>query len=433
MKVLVVGAGGREHALVWRLRNENPSIEIVAAPGNPGISELAECVPIGATQVDDLVEYARHNRVDWTLVGPEAPLAAGIVDAFRAAGLPIFGPTRAGAMLETSKAFSKALMADAGVPTARAITCSDLAGAHIAISELGAPVVIKASGLAAGKGVIICETVDEARSAAASMLMDGAFGAAGETILVEEFMEGEELSIFALTDGERSLVLPPAQDHKRLLEGDRGPNTGGMGAYSPVSLVEQSPEIIVDIVDRIIQPTLGAMRARGTPFTGLLYVGAMLTAAGPKVVEFNCRFGDPETQAVLPALSLDESLIDVMQTIARGDKLGADRQLSATRSAVTTVLAAPGYPETPRAGAEIQIPDVPNNVLVFHAGTKRRSDGSLITAGGRVLAVAGLGESFEDAQSRSQAFAREITFEGKQFRADIGWREIDRRAGATRD
>jgi phosphoribosylamine--glycine ligase len=431
MKVLVVGAGGREHALVWRLRQEDPSIEVVAAPGNPGIAELAECVPIGASDIDALITYARQSGIEWTLVGPEAPLAAGIVDAFRATRLSIFGPTRAGAMLETSKAFSKALMADAGVPTARSVTCGNLAEAYAAIGEFGAPVVIKASGLAAGKGVIICETVDEARSAAAAMLKDGLFGKAGDTILVEEFMEGEELSLFVMTDGERFVVLPPAQDHKRLLDRDRGPNTGGMGAYSPLSLVEEMPGIIDEILDHVVRPTLAAMRSRGTPFAGLLYVGAMLTSDGPKVVEFNCRFGDPETQAVLPAMSLSDSMIDAMFTIARGDKLSGDSRLSASRSAVTTVLAAPGYPEAPRIGAAIQIPTIPNDVLVFHAGTKRRNDGALLTAGGRVLTVTGIGSAFDEAQLRSQSFAREIDFAGKQFRADIGWRELDRRAGAT--
>ena len=433
MRVLVVGAGGREHALVWRLRREDPSIQIVAAPGNPGIAELAECVPIGATDVGALTAYARQNSFDWTLVGPEAPLAAGLADAFRADRLPIFGPSHAAAMLETSKAFSKTLMADAGVPTARAVTCSDLPAALAAIRKIGAPVVIKASGLAAGKGVIICETADEAYSAAAAMLKDGAFGSAGDTILVEEFMEGEELSVFVMTDGERLVVLPSAQDHKRLLDRDRGPNTGGMGAYSPVSLVDQTPNVIPEIIDRIVRPTLGAMRSRGTPFTGLLYVGAMLTADGPKVVEFNCRFGDPETEAVLPVLAATDSLIDSMFTIARGDALLGDREFGAVSSAVTTVLAAPGYPDSPRTGGEILIPPAPNDVLVFHAGTKRRGDGALITSGGRVLAVTGVGTSFEEAQSRSQSFAAQIAFEGKQFRTDIGWRELDRRAGATRD
>ena len=432
MRVLVVGSGGREHALVWRLRQEDPSIEIVAAPGNPGIAEFAECIPIGA-DFSVLAQYAEQTGVTWTLVGPEAPLGAGIVDAFRAAKLPIFGPTQAGAMLETSKAFSKTLMLNARVPTARASTCNDLPDAFRAIAEIGAPVVIKASGLAAGKGVIICETIEEAGSAASAMLRDDAFGPAGHTILVEEFMEGEELSVFAITDGERVVVLPQAQDHKRLLEHDLGPNTGGMGAYTPVSVVEQTPGVIEQIVERIIRPTLAAMRARGTPFSGLLYVGAMLTADGPKVVEFNCRFGDPETQAVLPALSLEDSIADAMYTIARGDSLPGDRYLNASRAAVTTVLAAPGYPERPRIGAQIGIPPIPRNVLVFHAGTKQQADGALVTAGGRVLGVTGVGATFDEAQARSQSFAREIQFEGKQFRADIGWRELERRAGATRD
>ena len=431
MKVLLVGAGGREHALAWRLRQEDPSIEIVAAPGNPGIAEVATCVSIGATDTAALATFARQHDVTWTLVGPEAPLAAGIVDAFRAERLPIFGPTRAGAMLETSKAFSKTLMTEAGVPTARAIECTTLAAANAAIDDIGAPVVIKASGLAAGKGVIICQTESEARSAAAAMLEQHTFGTAGDTVLVEEFMEGEELSVFALTDGERIVLLPAAQDHKRLLEGDRGPNTGGMGAYAPVSLVEENSDIIATISDRIIGPTLSAMRARKTPFTGLLYVGAMLTSDGPKVVEFNCRFGDPETQAVLPALGREESLIDAMFTIARGDRLSGNRELGASHAAVTTVLAASGYPDAPGTGAAIEIPASPADILVFHAGTKRGPDGSLVTAGGRVLAVTGVGTSFEEAQSRSQSFAREIAFEGKQFRADIGWRELDRRAGAT--
>jgi phosphoribosylamine--glycine ligase len=234
-----------------------------------------------------------------------------------------------------------------------------------------------------------------------------------------------------MTDGERTVVLPSAQDHKRLLDGDRGPNTGGMGAYLPVSVAEQTSGVVDDILERIVRPTLAAMRSRGTPFTGLLYVGAMLTADGPKVVEFNCRFGDPETEAVLPALGPAERLGDVMFTIALGDRLASERELVASRAAVTTVLAAAGYPEAPRTGNEILIPDVPSDVFVFHAGTKRREDGALITAGGRVLAVTGVGASFEEAQARSQSFARQIAFDGKQFRSDIGWRELDRRAGAT--
>ncbi len=291
------------------------------------------------------------------MVGPEAPLAAGLADAFRAESLPIFGPTRAAAAIESSKAFAKEIMAEAGVPTARARTCGSLAEANRAIDELADDekrVVIKASGLAAGKGVVVATSIDEARRAAASMLSDRAFGEAGDTVLVEEFMSGEELSLFALTDGERVVTLPASQDHKRLNDGDRGPNTGGMGAYCPVSLAD-APGFTDDVVDRIVRPTLAAMHARGAPFTGLLYVGLMVTADGPKVVEFNCRFGDPETEAVLPALAADANVFEAMSTVARGGRL-SERSIAADRAAVTTVIAAAGYPEQPRTGDAIRLP-----------------------------------------------------------------------------
>ncbi|MGH7616373.1 MAG: phosphoribosylamine--glycine ligase [Gemmatimonadaceae bacterium] len=429
MKVLIVGGGGREHALAWRLRHEVPTAEILAAPGNPGIAELSRCVPVGALAVDALVNLARREQVDWTLVGPEAPLEAGLADAFGAEGLPIFGPTKNAAQLETSKAFAKSVMAGAGVPTANAITCSSPSDAIGAIRHMGAPVVIKASGLAAGKGVIVCHTVDEALAAAKAMLEAGAFGAAGSTVLVEEYMEGEEVSLFLLTDGRHVVPLPPAQDHKRLLDGDRGPNTGGMGAYCPLSVLERSPGLLDDVVERVALPTLHAMRLREMPFTGLLYVGLMLTADGPKVVEFNCRYGDPETQAVLPALSDGADLFGLMAAVARGERLPPGAALNTSRAAVTTVLAAAGYPEQPRAGDRIELPAAPGDTLVFHAGTRRADDGSLVTSGGRVLAVTGLGESIEEAQQRSQSFAAAVSFAGKQFRTDIGWRELTRSAG----
>ncbi len=428
MKVLLVGGGGREHALAWRLRRDVPNLQLFAAPGNPGIAELATCLPIGATDVAALRDFARSNDIDWTLVGPEAPLAAGLADAFIADGLPVFGPTRAAAMLETSKAFSKSVMVDAGVPTARAITATSVDAAHRAIDALGAPVVVKASGLAAGKGVIVCMTVDDAKRAATSMLEENAFGDAGATVLIEEFMEGEELSVFVLTDGTNMVALPGAQDHKRLLEGDEGPNTGGMGAYCPVSL--GTPELIDDVLDRVVAPTLGAMRSRGTPFSGLLYAGLMLTNDGPKVVEFNCRFGDPETEAVLPALASDGAITELMRTIASGGTI-ADGTLDATRAAVTTVVAAAGYPDKPRAGDRVVVPPTDADTIVFHAGTKRDAGGALLTNGGRVLAVTGLGETLDDAQRRSQSAAAAVAFEGKQFRRDIAWREMSRSARAT--
>jgi len=428
--VLIVGGGGREHALAWRLRRENPAARILVAPGNPGIADVAECIAIPAANIDALIDLARQEQIDWTLVGPEAPLAAGIADAFRAARLPLFGPTRAAALLETSKAFSKALMLEAGVPTARAITCEDVQSAERAIDELGAPIVIKASGLAAGKGVIVCESAEEARAAARSMLEQHAFGEAGATVLVEEFMQGEELSLFVLTDGEHVMPLPAARDHKRLLDGDRGPNTGGMGAYCPVSL-DDADSLIEAVLDRVARPTLDRMRARGTPFTGLLYIGLMLTSDGPKVVEFNCRFGDPETQAVLPALDPAQSVSELMSQIARGEGIPAGARFDVTRFAVTTVLASAGYPEQPRTGDRIEMPLPGRDVLVFQAGTRREPGGALVTSGGRVLAATGLGGTFDEAQERSLDFARAVTFEGKQFRTDIGWRELARRAGTA--
>jgi phosphoribosylamine--glycine ligase len=437
LTILLVGGGGREHALAWRLRQENPSARILAAPGNPGIAELATCVPVRATDVPGLVALARQERVEWTLVGPEAPLAAGLADAFRAESMPIFGPTRAAAAIESSKAFAKEIMSEAGVPTARATTCRSLDEANRAIDELaddagGGRVVIKASGLAAGKGVVVAVSREGARAAAASMLTEHAFGDAGDTLLVEEFMDGEELSVFAITDGERVITLPASQDHKRLRDHDQGPNTGGMGAYCPVSLAD-APGFEDDVVERIVRPTLAALRARGTPFTGLMYVGLMVSASGPRVVEFNCRFGDPETEAVLPAIGADVHLFDAMSTVARGERLSTESSIPADRAAVTTVIAAAGYPEHPRSGDEIRLPPVEGDLLVFHAGTARGPGGGLETSGGRVLAVTGVGATLEDARARSQEFARAVEFTGKQFRSDIAWRELSRRARVTRD
>ena len=431
LKVLIVGGGGREHALAWRLKRDNPDVEIIAAPGNPGIATIARCVAVPPSDIDALTTLARQEAVDWTLVGPEAPLAAGLVDWFRLNRLAVFGPTRAGALLETSKAFSKALMLEAGVPTARAATCRTLADAERAITEIGAPVVVKASGLAAGKGVIMCSTAQEAVDAATAMLNQNMFGDAGNTILVEELMEGEELSMFFVTDGERSCALPPAQDHKRLLEGDRGPNTGGMGAYAPVPHIPGMAALQEEVRSRIVQPTLHAMQRRRTPFTGVLYVGLMLTAEGPKVVEFNCRFGDPETQAVLVTLAAGKDVGEVMRTIAHGGKLPADSTFSSIGAAVTTVTAASGYPDKPRTGDRIDLPAVPQDVFVFHAGTRRGTSGDLVTGGGRVLAITGYGSTFERAQQRSLEYADAVRFEGKQYRPDIGWRELARNAGVT--
>ena len=426
MKVLLVGGGGREHALAWRIRKDVPSADLIAAPGNPGIASLARCVKVAANDVEGLLRLAREESVELTIVGPEAPLAAGIVDRFRAEGLAIFGPTAGAAQIETSKAFSKALMERCGVPTARAVICSTLDEALEAIEAFGAPVVIKASGLAAGKGVIVAQDLEEARIAARAILGDGIFGAAGSTVLVEEFMEGEELSLFVLTDGKRAIPLVPAQDHKRLLDGDKGPNTGGMGAYAPVSISTTAGQpLIPEVMGRIIDPVLTGLAEAGHPFTGLLYAGLMLTPAGPKVVEFNCRFGDPETQAVLPILDATPSLFDLMRAVSFGESLPSSATIGATGAAVTTVVAAPGYPETPMTGAAIELPPPADDILIFHAGTSL--DGkTLKSAGGRVLTVTAIAPDIARAAKRSREVAEQVRFQGRQFRKDIGWRELAR-------
>ena len=425
MKVLVVGGGGREHALAWKLLQDDPRLELIAAPGNPGIAALGRCEPVSSTDVDALCTLAAGERVNLVVVGPEAPLELGLVDRLRARGIPAFGPTKAAAEIETSKRFAKELMLAAGVPTAMARTFTDAAAAKAEVRRLGAPVVVKASGIAAGKGVIVAATVAEAEAAVDAMLVDNAFGAAGAEVLVEEFMTGEELSVFALTDGTHVLPMIAAQDHKRIGEGDTGPNTGGMGAYAPVSI---APAALIDeAVARVFTPTLRAMREAGRPFTGLLYAGLMLTPAGPKVVEFNCRFGDPETEAILPLL--ESSLLEPMLAIARGESLEQAAPLRwKARAAVTTVVAAAGYPGSVRSGDAIAIPDAPHEVLVFHAGTRRDASGTLCTAGGRVLAVTALGATLAQARERSAAFAAAVAFEGRQFRRDIGWRELARGA-----
>jgi phosphoribosylamine---glycine ligase len=428
MKVLIVGGGGREHALAWKIRRDDPNLELVAAPGNPGIASLARCVPIGVSKLEELAAFAENERIDLTVVGPEGPLDSGIVDLFRSRGLPIFGPTRAAARIETSKRFAKDLMNRAGVPTARAAHFRDAAKAKKALPEFGIPVVVKASGLAAGKGVVVAQSTEEAEETIDAMLEDLVFGDAGGEILIEEFMEGEELSLFATSDGENALPMLAAQDHKRLLDGDFGPNTGGMGAYAPTSIA--TPELVQQVMREIIDPTLSAMRAEGSPFTGLLYAGLMLTENGPKVVEFNCRFGDPETQALLPLM--DSSLLELLAAVGAGGSLAKSRAPDwKPLAAVTTVVAAEGYPEKARTGDVIELPDVPDNVNIFQAGTARNSSGDLITAGGRVLAVTAVAEQLNDAAEQSREVAEAVSFKGKQLRGDIAWRELTRGARIT--
>ena len=420
MRILIVGNGGREHALLWKLRRDAPSAEFFATRPNGGMAPLCEPVALAPTDVEALSGWAAAHRIDLTVVGPEAPLAAGIVDRFRAKGLSVFGPTKAAARIEASKAYAKDLMRGAGVPTAEYRTFSNLEGAESFVRERGAPIVVKASGLAAGKGAVVCATVEEALTAVRSMLGTLEFGEAGREVVIEECMQGEELSVFAVTDGTHCVILVPAQDHKRVGDGDTGPNTGGMGAYAPVSLA--TPELIERARREVFQPTLAALAKEGNPFTGLLYAGLMLTPDGIRVVEFNCRFGDPETQVVLPLL--ESSLLELVATVAEGGSLAGRRARQRAGAAVTTVVAAGGYPGEYAKGKAIQIPDglERDDLMIFHAGTELR-DGRLVTSGGRVLAVTALASTFSRAADESRAAAARIGFEGAFHRTDIGWRE----------
>jgi len=421
----VVGGGGREHALCWALSR---AAVVFCAPGNPGTATLGTNLPIPVDRHDALTEACRLHHIDLVVVGPEAPLADGLVDHLTAAGIAAFGPTAAAARIESSKVFAKSIMARAGVPTASARAFTDFAAAKLYIAAHAEPLVIKASGLAAGKGVVVCATRAEATQVA-SALLAGKLGDAGREVMVEEFLEGEELSVLVLTDGARWLTLPPAQDHKRLGEGDTGPNTGGMGAYTPVAFVTDS---LLDAIERaILKPTLAAMAAAGVPYRGLLYAGLMISPDGqPRVLEFNCRFGDPETQAVLPAL--DDDLSGHLWSIARGEVWRPDaRRLTAARAAVTTVLAAQGYPDAPERGAVVGLPAaLPEDSLLFHAGTATDADGTLRVAGGRVMCATGLAADVPTAAERSRRLAATVTFTGRQFRRDIGWRDAAR-AGAA--
>ncbi|MXV95421.1 MAG: phosphoribosylamine--glycine ligase [Gemmatimonadetes bacterium] len=422
MRILIVGNGGREHTLLWKLRRDAPGAAFYATRPNGGMAPHCAAVDIAPTDVVALAGWAAANRIDLAVVGPETPLAAGLADRMKRSGVPVFGPSAGAARIESSKAFAKDLMAGAGVPTAAYEVHTDADRAAAFIESVGAPVVVKASGLAAGKGAIVCGTVEEAVTAARDML-SGSFGEAGRKVVIEEYMEGEELSVFCLADGEEFVPLLSSQDHKRIGEGDTGPNTGGMGAYAPVGFVTDA--LIEEVGDRVVAPVLTALAEGGNRFSGLLYAGLMVTGEGPKVVEFNCRFGDPETQAVLPLLA--SSLLEPMMAVAEGSGLADHAPVFADAAAVTTVLAASGYPGSYRKGAPIDIPPLPQGAEVFHAGTALRS-GHLVASGGRVLAVTALDRDFERARTVSRAVAQAITFEGKYYRRDIGWREAERRS-----
>ena len=421
MRVLIAGNGGREHTLLWKLRRDAPDAAFFVTRPNGGMAGECTGVDIAPGDAGALAAWAAAERIDLAVVGPEGPLAAGLVDRLQERGVPAFGPSAAAARIESSKAFAKDLMAGAGVPTAAYEVHTDPDRAAACIEAWGAPVVVKASGLAAGKGAVVCATVPEAVRTAREMLA-GAFGEAGRRVVIEECMEGEELSVFCIADGGDFVTLLPSQDHKRIGEGDTGPNTGGMGAYAPVGFV--TDELMAEVEDAVVAPVLKALGEAGCPFRGLLYAGLMMTDEGPKVVEFNCRFGDPETQAVLPLLK--SSLLEPMMAVAGGGGLAGHEPVFADGAAVTTVLAASGYPGSYGMGVPVWIPEMGDGVHVFHAGTALE-DGRLVTSGGRVLAVTAVAPDFGGAREASRGAAAAITFEGRYFRRDIGWREEERR------
>ncbi|MBF6988810.1 MULTISPECIES: phosphoribosylamine--glycine ligase [Cupriavidus] len=422
MKVLVVGSGGREHALAWKLA-QSPRVQVVyVAPGNGGTALDKRLQNVPLTDPEVIAAFAEREGVAFTVVGPEAPLAAGIVDIFRAKGLRIFGPSKAAAQLESSKDFAKAFMQRHGIPTAAYQTFSDAAQAHAYIDAQGAPIVIKADGLAAGKGVVVAMSLEEAHTAVDMMLADNKLGDAGARVVIEEFLEGEEASFIVLVDGKNVLALATSQDHKRLLDADAGPNTGGMGAYSPAPVV--TPALHARALREIILPTVRGMEKDGIPYTGFLYAGLMIDKDGNlKTLEFNCRMGDPETQPILARLKTD--LVDVMEHAVDG-KLDAIELDWDRRTALGVVMAAYNYPDSPRKGDVITgIPAETDDSVTFHAGTTLK-DGTLLTSGGRVLCVVGLADTVKAAQRAAYAAVEQIRFDGMQYRTDIGYRAIKR-------
>jgi phosphoribosylamine--glycine ligase len=421
--VLLVGGGGREHALAWKLAQSPGLGRMVAAPGNPGIAAHARCVPIKDTAIDQIVALAQQERPDLVVVGPETPLALGLADRLRAAGLAVFGGSAAAARLESSKAFAKDLMARHRIPTARFGTFRDAAAAGRYCRELGAPLVVKADGLAAGKGVVVCQSLEEADRAVAQCLEARAFGDSGLTVVIEEFLVGEEASFFALSDGTGVLPLVAAQDHKTVYDGDRGPNTGGMGAYSPAPVMDAGMQ--ERVMREIVRPTIAAMAEEGAPYTGVLFVGLMITREGPKVIEYNCRFGDPECQAILPRL--EDDLLALLLATATGKGLPTALAFS-PRSSVCVVMTSAGYPgayETGRAITGVEAAAELPGVNVFHAGTAL-AGGALVTAGGRVFGVQALGADVAVAIRTAYAAVERIRFEGAHYRRDIGHHALRR-------
>jgi len=424
MNVLVVGGGGREHALAWRLAQDPEVARVVCAPGNPGMASIAQCAPVDATDVDGMLALAEREGISLTVVGPEAALDRGMADRFRAAGRAIVGPPRHAAALETSKVFSKRFMVQAGIPTARYVACDDAASAMAAVAgdQFGFPVVVKADGLAGGKGVVVAADRGEAEAAVRAAMVDQAFGAAGATLVIEECLTGPEVSFFVLADGKRAIVLGSAQDHKRIFDGDRGPNTGGMGAFAPSPLM--TPQLEASVMSTIVRPVIDGLQGDGG-YRGFLYVSLMLTPDGPKVIEFNVRLGDPEAQVVLPLI---EGRFAATLLEAAEGRLESGHIHGSSDAAVGVVLAAAGYPGTPAVGAPIfgiegATAGRSDEVSVFHAGTARR-DGQLVTAGGRVLTVVARAATHAAAMTRAYAAVSAIHFDGMQFRSDIGRKAV---------
>ena len=416
MKVLVVGSGGREHAICWKLAQSPRVTQLYCAPGNGGIAQLAQCVDVKATDVDGMVKWAKDNAMDFVVVAPDDPLALGMVDALEAAGIPAFGPRANAAVIEASKAFSKELMKKYHIPTARYETFTDLDKALAYIQEQGAPIVVKADGLALGKGVVVASTVDEAKTAAREMMADKKFGESGSTVVIEECMTGPEVTVLAFADGEHVCPMPASQDHKRAYDGNRGPNTGGMGAVSPPP--QYAPDMAARCMDEIFLPTIRALEAEGRPFQGAIYFGLMLTPEGPKVVEYNARFGDPECQAVLSLL--DSDLMDIFTACREGTLDRLDIRWK-DQAACCLVLASGGYPLDYKKGHPISgLEEAGRSAVVFHAGTKLGENGEYLTNGGRVLGVTALGDTLDQAIAAAYAAAKPISFQDMHFRTDIG-------------
>lgn len=427
MKVLVVGSGGREHALVWKLQQSSSVEKVFCAPGNAGIARMAECVPLGVNDFSALIAFAKKEEIGLTVIGPEDPLLGGIVDAFEEAGLKVFGPNRLAAMMEGSKTFAKDLMLKYGIPTGGYQSFTEYEQALAHVREQGAPIVIKADGLAAGKGVVVAMTLEEAEDALRSMMVDDVFAGAGTRVVIEEYLTGEEMTILSFVDRGTVIPMVPSQDHKPVFDGDKGPNTGGMGTYSPVPHMDEA--IVREAIDTIIVPTVKAMEKEGIEFRGILYTGLMMTEKGPKVIEYNVRFGDPETQVVLPRL--DSDLAEIFLAVAEGRLAGVKEVNWKEDAAVCVVMASEGYPGSYPKGCVISgLPEQTENVIVFHAGTAEEN-GHIVTSGGRVLGVTALGADLHEAKQKVYETIKGISFAGAHYRTDIADKALRRAESRT--